>query len=166
LFKVVNRNRHTWVVGLFNAQSPGAAAVSGSVSAVDVPALPEGEFALYLQRRDALRRVSRTESVAVELSPLSAEIATIALLDQGVAVLGLADKLNGGAAVQNAAWTGDDYTIDICDGGRLLCFSERRPTVVSDESGALTFAWQAGRLDVAVTAKGPQRIRLGFGAPA
>ncbi|MES1186192.1 MAG: Sip1-related alpha-galactosidase [Myxococcales bacterium] len=166
LFKVVNRNRHGWVIGLFNAQSPGAPAVSGSVSAADVPALPEGEFALYLKRKDALRRVSRTESVAVELSPLSAEIVTIALMDRGVAVLGLADKLNGGAAVLSGAWTGDDYVIDICDGGRLLCFSERRPTTVLDENGALTFVWQHGRLDVTVTPNGPRRIRLGFGSPA
>lgn len=166
LFKLVNRNRHTWVMGLFNAQSPGALPVSGGVSADDLPERPEGEFALYLKRKNALQRVARRELVTVELAALSAEIATLARLDRGVAALGLADKLNGGAAVQRVAWDGDDYLIDVCDGGQLLCYSERRPATVTRDAETLPFVWQSGRLDVTISAHGPQRIRLGFGSAA
>jgi hypothetical protein len=153
------------VLGLFNAQSPGGAKLSGSVAPSDVPALPSGEFALYLKRRDTLRRVTRSEQTAVELSPLSAEIATIASLSRGVAALGLADKLNGGAAVLSADWQGDDYVVELCDGGHLLCFSERRPSAVTSDARALSFDWRLGRLDVTLPADGPQRIRLAFSAP-
>jgi raffinose synthase len=166
LFKLVNRNRCTWVVGMFNAQSTGAAMLSGSVAAADVPELPEGEFALYLKRKNTLHRVTRSELLTVELSPLSAEVVTIALVDQGVAALGLADKLNGGAAVLSATWQGDDYVIDVCDGGRLLCFSAQRPTLLSSSGQTLPFDWQRGRLDVTLTTNGPQQVRLVFSGSA
>jgi raffinose synthase len=164
LFKVVNRNRCNWVIGLFNAQSPGENPLRGSVAAADVPQLPDGEFALYLKRQDSLQRVTRAEQTPLELSALSAEVATVALLDRGCAALGLCDKLNGGAAVLRAEWQGTDYVVDICDGGRLLCFSDQRPAFVTSSIGAVSFDWQRGRLDVRLPANGRQQVRLAFGS--
>ena len=164
LFKLLNRNRCNWVIGLFNAQSPGAPAISGSVTATDVPQLPEGEFALYLKRQDLLLRVTRAAPTPIELGALSAEVATIASLDRGVAALGLSDKLNGGAAVLRAEWQDNDYVVDVCDGGRLLCFSERRPAAVSSDAAPVTFDWQLPRLDVSLPANGRQQVRIGFAA--
>ena len=108
--------------------------------------------------------MTRDELVTVVVEPLSAEIVTLARIDRGAAVLGLADKLNGGAAVRSVAWDGDDYLIDLCDGGPLLCYSERRPATVTRDTETLPFVWQSGRLDVTISANGPQRIRLGFGS--
>lgn len=163
LFKVANRNRCNWVIGLFNAQSPGAQALSGSVAAADVPNLPEGEFALYLKRQNSLRRVTRAEQTPLQLAALSAEVATVARLERGVAALGLSDKLNGGAAVLRAEWQGDEYVVEVCDGGQLLCFSDQRPASVASNVGPSSFDWQHGRLDVTLPANGRQQLRIAFG---
>jgi len=162
LFKVVNRNRCNWVIGVFNAQSPGEAPLNGSIAAADVPQLPEGEFALYLKRQDNLRRVTRAEQTRLELAALTAEVATVARLDRGVAVLGLTDKLNGGAAVLRAEWQGDEYVVELCDGGQLLCFTEQRPASLTSSAGTLTFDWRLGRLGVALPANGQQELRIAF----
>jgi raffinose synthase len=162
LFKVVNRNRCNWVIGVFNAQSPGASPLSGSLAAADVPGLPEGEFALYLKRQDKLQRVTRAQQTQLELAALSAEVATVARLDGGVAALGLCNKLNGGAAVLRAEWQSDDYVVEVCDGGQLLCFSEQRPVSVTSSLGVVSFDWLGGRLEVTLQANGRQQLRIAF----
>jgi raffinose synthase len=163
LFKVVNRNGCNWVIGLFNARV-GADSLTGSVCPADVPELPEGEFVVYLKRQDSLQRVTREEQTPLQLPALSAEIATVARLDGGVAALGLCDKLNGGAALLSTAWQGDDYVVDVCDGGRLLCFSDQRPVSVTSSAGASSFDWQLGRLDVTLATNGRQQLRIAFGS--
>ena len=164
LFKVVNRNLCNWVIGIFNAQSPGEAPLSGSLAAADVPQLPDGEFAVYLKRQDRLSRVTRAEQTRLELSALSAEVATVARLERGLAVLGLSNKLNGGAAVLRAEWQGNELVVELCDGGQLLCFSEQRPASVTGGEGPLAFDWQLGRLDVTLPASGQQALRIAFDA--
>ena len=162
LFKVWNRNRLGFVVGIFNATLEKT--LAGVVAPSDVPALEGREFALYLKRSDRLLRVELTQTTPIELAPLAAEVATFAPLERGVAVLGLSDKLNGGAALLATEWQDDELLIDVCDGGRLLLSSERSPLRVTSADGPLGFTWLNQRLDVELPKPGEQRVRIAFPA--
>jgi raffinose synthase len=159
LFKIWNRNLHNAVVGIFNAQGEGGPTLRGGVSPSDVPQL-QGEFALYLKRRDALLRVAASDVTWLELLPLSAEVATFAAIEQGLAVLGLCDKLNGGAAVRGITRHGDACDIQLCDGGRLLLFCEHEPAALMSDGEAVSFTWLDHRLEAELPKAGAQLVQV------
>lgn len=163
LFKVVNRNSLGWVLGAFNVRHvEGDNLLSGSLQASDVPGISGDDFAVYLQRSGQLLRVTREQAVPLQLGSLEAEVATLVPLDAGVAALGLADKLNSGAAVLSAGWDGGAYTVRLADGGNFLAYSAIQPTRVEVDGAASPHEWSAGRLALAVTGAGPHDVRLLF----
>ena len=85
-------------------------------------------------------------------------------LERGVAALGLADKLNGGAAVLSAGWHGTDFVVELADGGEFLAYCEREPSRVELDGQATSASFRDGRLTLRVTAAGRQQLRLGFDA--
>lgn len=160
LYKVQNRNRCGFVVGVFNATRD--AVLVGTVAPSDVSGLQGGEFALYLKRADRLLRVAHERATSLELAPLTAEVASFAEVVRGVAALGLRDKLNGGAALVSAAWSGDTYELELRDGGSLLVLSEGQPKRVTSAGDDVPFTWLNQRLDVTLTKPGVQRVCVYF----
>jgi raffinose synthase len=163
LFKVVNRNPCGWVLGVFNTRHvEGDNLLSGSLRVADVPGISGDDFAVYLQRSGQLLRVTRDQAVPLQLDSLEAEVATLVLLDGGVGALGLADKLNSGAAVLSAGWDGGVYVIQLADGGNFLAYSAIQPSRVEVDGSLSPYAWSAGRLTLAVSGAGQREVRLCF----
>jgi raffinose synthase len=165
LFKVWNENAANHVLGVFNARySEQGERLEGSVSPSDVPGLAPGEYALYFGRARRLAKVAHEGTQSLTLGTLEAEIVTIAALDRGVAALGLADKLNGGAALTEAGWDGDEYALALRDGGELVLYSTTGPREVRVGARAVPFAFTEGKLLVNVESRGACRVRVAFRA--
>jgi raffinose synthase len=167
LFKVFNRNRSGWVIGVFNARHiDGDNRISGSITPSDVPEATGQEFALYLKRADRLLRVGRDQPTAIELDSLGAEVATLVALDRGLAALGLSNKLSSGAAVLSAAWRGNSYVVELADGGDALLFSEQRPARVEVDGVEAESEWHDGRLTLHVAGGGRHELRVTLDEPS
>lgn len=163
LFKVWNENALNHVLGVFNARyREEGEKLEGSVSAADVPGLPASEYALYFGRARRLVRAARDRALPLTLGTLEAEIVTIAALDRGVAALGLADKLNGGAALTQAGWDGDEYALALRDGGELVLYCATRPREVRVGARVVPFAFAEGKLLVNVESRGACGVRVAF----
>jgi raffinose synthase len=162
LFKVVNHNRFSWLVGVFNARYvPGSPATLGSVAARDVPGIAGERFVLHLQREGRLEVVEREQATELWLPVLGSEVATFAPLQRGVAVIGLADKLNPGGAVTRVHWQGrGELLVELCDGGDFLAFVAERPRRVLVDGAPLAHEWSRGRLALRLDGAGPHRVLL------
>ncbi len=116
-----NYNRDSAVIGVFNANyHPAAGArvtIEGTVSPADAPDLKGEQFAAFAHQANRVWRCKRADREPLKLAEGAWEIVSFAPVDQGVAVLGLADKLNSTGAVMKKAWTDD---------GRLHRDSSRR----------------------------------------
>jgi raffinose synthase len=163
LFKVWNENALNHVLGVFNARyREEGERLEGRVSASDVPGLSPGEYALYFGRARRLSKAAHDRALTLTLGTLEAEIVTIAALDRGIAALGLTGKLNGGAALTEAGWDGDEYALALRDGGELLLYSAVRPREVRVGARAVPFAFAEGKLLVSVESRGACRVRIAF----
>ncbi len=161
LYKVWNQNACNAVLGVFNARYREPSEVlEGHVAAGDVPALPAGDYALYFGRAKRLVRVTRDARVPVALGTLEAEVVTVAPIERGVAALGLADKLNGGAAITRAGFAGGAYELELREGGELVLFSDARPREVTLDGRAAPFEHTDERLGVKLESRGPCVVRL------
>ena len=84
-------------------------------------------------------------------------------VDRGVAVLGLADKLNSTGAVTAKGWSAADvYSVSLRDGGEFIAWSERPPRAVEAAGRAVRFRHDAGtgRLSATIPAGGPVTVTL------
>ncbi len=160
LFKIQNRNGDTGVLGLFNChwdeQTKGGKPVSGRYSAADVDQLPGERFALLHHRSGALRVASRADSFDVSLPPLGWELVTVAPIEQGVAVLGLTDKLNGSAAIVSRRWiTPTQLEITLLEGGPLALHLEREPVSATCSGASITLTRTEGGAHIAALPAAP-----------
>lgn len=139
--KVVNRNGDAGVLGLFNCywneQQPTT--VTAQASAEDLIGVAGDRFAVYAHNAATLRVVGRHEHVAFDLLPMGYELLTFAPVTDGVAALGLLDKLNGSAAIEEAGWVGDVYRVRLRDGGRFGLYCANRPRCITADGAEIPF---------------------------
>ncbi len=108
------------------------------------------------------------------------EVVSFAPVEHGVAVLGLADKLNSTGAIAGKQWNPDgSLSLQLRDGGTLLAWSEKRPArlqvhVVSGTDGQMDgadrragpepvpfeYAAGEGRLEISLPRGGALTVRL------
>jgi len=164
LLKIFNHNATGAVVGVFNARAeqkatdtePAVAAptLTGDVRPADVPGLVGDRFVAYAHYAQELRPIALDEAWPVTLEPLTAEILTFVLVDQGVAVIGLAEMLNGGGAVQtmDADRANGSVAAMVRGGGTLLAWCEREPASVSVDGAPVTVVYNpaTGMLRIAL----------------
>jgi raffinose synthase len=167
LLKVFNRNRDCAVVGVFNANYHAAenerTVISGSVSPSDVPGLEGESFAAYANQANRIWKCGRSDREPIRLAEGAWEIVSFAPVDRGLAVLGLADKLNGTGAVKAKTWSTDGAcTVALRDGGEFTAWTEKPLRSVESGGKPVEFAYDAssGRLTVALPATGPQTLKL------
>lgn len=120
--KLFNRNAHGWVVGVFHAgyDADGAAPIEATVSLDDIPNLPAGDYAVYAHRAERAWPVGeRSSTLRVEQGEW--EVLTVAPRRRGVAVVGLAEKINSGGCVAEDA-LGEDgrRRVSLRDAGTLV----------------------------------------------
>jgi raffinose synthase len=99
----------------------------------------------------------------VQLKEGDWEIVSFAPVDHGVALLGLANKLNSTGAIMAKGWHVDGtYAITLRDGGDVVAWTEKAPGAVMSGDEAITFRHDAatGRLSFTLPATGPKTVLL------
>jgi raffinose synthase len=144
LLKVFSYNRASAVIGVFNCNHhPDATPptrLAGSVSPADVPGLRGEEFVGFAHQANRLWRTRRTAGAPVTLGEGEWEIVTFAPLERGVAVLGLADKFNGGGAIRDRKWNrSGSLTVRLRDGGTFLAWSDQPLRSLTADGKPVTF---------------------------
>jgi raffinose synthase len=167
LLKIFNYNRDCAVIGLFNANhhaDPAARGViTGTVAPADAPDLGGDDFVAFAQQAGRVWRGGRDDRAPVTLAEGDWEIVSYAPVDRGVAILGLADKLNSTGAIAAKGWSAPDvYTVALRDGGEFIAWTERPPQAVEAGGRAVVFHHEAGsgRLSAALPAGGPVTVTL------
>jgi raffinose synthase len=166
LLKVFNLNVSGGVIGVFHCRYDPASALelTGLIRASDVYGLPGERFAIYAHYQGTLRAVVRDEPVPVTLGEGEAEVFTVVAIERGIAAIGLADKLNSGGAIVHAGFRGDQYELELRDGGECLLFAERTPSAAYVNGAPVAFAYTSAsqRLNVTLPQRGPCTLKLAF----
>ena len=156
LLTIVNRNRHGAVVGVFHRQHDAPAAAL-TVSPAELPTPLEGTVAAYAHRT----RTVALGSLAVTLAPQEWEVVTLSPVQDGLAIFGLADLLNPAGAIEAVSYEDGLCAIDLADGGHLVGWAARAPTVVEGALAAgLHWSPDSGRFLLPVQGMGPRRVVL------
>jgi raffinose synthase len=169
LLKIFNRNKDCAVVGVFNANYHASenerAVISGSVSPSDVPGLKGESFAAFAHRGNRVWTCGPNDREPVRLNESEWEIVSFAPVDRGVAILGLADKLNSTAAVSSKTWGADgSLSVSLRDGGEFAAWTEKKPRAVVSNGKNVVFSHEGdtGRLSAALSDAGPQTVVLSW----
>ena len=167
LLKVFNFNRDCAVLGLFNANYHSSKGdqkpLEGTVSPADAPGLKGEEFAAFSQVRNRVWRCRRADREPVQLAEGAWDIVSFAPVDRGVAVLGLADKLNSTGAVMDKKWDRDgSLKVKLRDGGAFVAWTEKPPREVTANGRRAEFRHDAatGRLSAELPAGGQTALLL------
>jgi raffinose synthase len=167
LLKIFNYNSDSAVIGLFNANyhadAKARATIAGTVSPADAPDLAGNEFAAFAQQANRVWRCRRADREPMQLAEGGWEIVSFAPVDQGVAVLGLADKLNSSGAIMAKGWHVDGtYALTLRDGGEVVAWTEKPPRAVTEDDRPIAFQHDAstGRLSFTLPATGPKSVLL------
>jgi raffinose synthase len=167
LLKIFNFNSDCAVIGVFNANyhavETARSSLAGTVSPADAPGLAGDEFAGFAQQANRVWHCRRADREPVQLKEGDWEIVSFAPVDHGVALLGLANKLNSTGAIMAKGWHVDGtYAITLRDGGDVVAWTEKAPGAVMSGDEAITFRHDAatGRLSFTLPATGPKTVLL------
>lgn len=157
LLKIFNRNQFGWVVGAFNARYHAderqRMAIAGKVSPSDVPGIEGDDFVGYGHQSGLLMRMPKKGRVSLTLGELSFEVVSLAPVQHGCAVIGLADRYNALGAISALTHTATESQMSVRAGGRLLLWCAAKPkSVTVDGAGVpVTFDAETGALTIALT---------------
>ena len=167
LLKVFNYNRDCAVIGAFNCNyhvpETKRVTITGTVSPADAPELRGEDFVGFAHQADRLWRCARNDRVPLKLGEGEWEVISFAPVKRGVAVIGLADKLNSPGAITAKKWQADGaLTITLRDGGRFLAWSAKPVEKVFVDGKPAGFNYDAttGRLSVEIPAGGKRQVSL------
>lgn len=159
LLKVVNRNRCGSVIGVFNCRYNQAGNIAGSVSPSDHPDTAAGSYVVWQHLRGCAVVVDRDERLPLSLAATEWEIATIAPLQAGLALIGLEGKLNGGGAIRAVHRESSGATVELADGGTLLAW-HKNPLQASANGSRLTVNTVGSLHRISVPFGGACRVEL------
>jgi raffinose synthase len=158
LLKIFNLNRDCGVLGLFHVNH-APVPISATVATCDVPGLdPARAYVAWSHRADRLWRIDGP--AAFVLAEGEWELLSLAPLEQGFAVLGLADKFNSTGAIMARVWHEGQCQISLRDGGAFLAWAEHTPCTMSCDGAALDFVHDpaTGRLRASVPTGGQRTL--------
>ena len=143
--KIFNVNKYNSVVGAFNCnydyQQP--ISVRGTVSPSDVPNSKGELFAVYAHETGKLEVLNLKSRLAFELKDLGFEIYTIGTIHDGFCPVGLADKYNSGATIQEYTSSKGTHRVTLMDGGSFVAYAAERPKSVMVDGQAVEFAYDS-----------------------
>jgi len=167
LLKVFNYNHDCAVLGLFNCNyhkiDNERRAITGTVSPVDAPGLKGEQYVAFAQTSGKLWRCGRSDRTPISLGEGKWEIVSFAPVENGVAVIGLADKFNSTGAVVKKRWHGENrLSITLRDGGEFLAWSQRPPREISvgDKKLEFTLDSATGKLSCTVPSGGKTQLNF------
>ena len=129
LYKIFNRNAHNSVVGVF---SYGGPLQTVTVSPRDVVGNTDGMYALYSHKTGKTMVLPYDGEMEVSLEGMQWDIITISKIERGFAIIGLTEKLNCGAAVQELQVEEDYLQLQMADRGHLLVYTQKNGFQVVD----------------------------------
>jgi raffinose synthase len=163
LLKIFNRNDHGWVVGAFNAnwheKESERTELAGRIGPADVPGIAGTRFAIYLHNSDRLDAVEADEAVPLTLAEQTAEVATLARVTDGLAVLGLRNLFNASGAIVALQRDQAGATVSVRDGGVLLLWCEAAPQAIRVDGQATAPRIDGRRVEVDLS-PGPHEVRI------
>ena len=170
LLKIFNHNAMGGVLGVFNGRYGGEGTPSEPITGVVRPSDVEGiegkRFAVFAHHRNELRVLSFEETWEISLPELTAELFTIAAIEEGIlAPIGLADKFNSGGALRGGEFILPDLYELIAQGGSNLLFWCETPPVavaVNDEFVSFLYDDATNRLEIAMEETGEFFVRLNW----
>ena len=159
LLLMANRNGAAGVVGAFHAQFEGDA-ISGYVTADDA-GLTAGQYARWCVDDAHADFVSETDALEITLNELQWKLVHYVPVDNGVAALGLLNKLNGVAAVGDSGWQADgSYVVELSDGGTIGIACEQQPAKIMVDGAEVTWSYEGNIARCEVEAGAAVRVQL------
>ena len=128
----------------------------------DVEGLSAETYAVYSHRAGQLWRMGRGERRTIRLVKFDSDVLVLAPIINGVAVLGLIDKFNSPAAIQQI-FPCTALEFRLADGGIVGLYAQRRPAAITvDDKPAADYAYDpaSGLLTLPVPAGNPVTIRV------
>jgi raffinose synthase len=165
LLKITNKNDAAGVVGIFHV-STRTEHLRGSVGPADVHDLQGTRFALWYSRGQRLETISARKRRALTLEPAGWELLHFVPIVQGVAALGLLDKLNCAGAVRATSSTERGTFVCVLEDGsnRTGFYCERMPSMVlvNGRSTRFTYDSSSGLLELKTAVGRAHRVEIGL----
>jgi raffinose synthase len=162
LLKIWNRVKTSGeggIIGAFHARyGEGIGPISGMIRPSDVGGEPEllgKRFAVFAHHANELRVLGRDEAWEITLDPLTAEVFSVAPVDDdyhAIGVIGLTNLFNSQGAISWHGSTKDACEVALMTGGDFAAWCEDPPTAVfvDGEAASFLYAPATGRLNVPV----------------
>lgn len=117
---------------VFTSAQRQALAATATLGPGDVPALAEGNYAIYSHRTGLLTLMKSDDRAEITLEKFAADLLVLAPVEHGLGMLGLLDKFNSPAAVEQ--WGFDQRTLvaALVAGGAVGLYARRKPHVRLD----------------------------------
>ena len=148
LLRVSNRNAEALLLAVFNFSS--VESLKCQLSPKDVITSDDrsvdARFALSRSGAEDVTVIGARDCVTVEIAPESAELYAFAPIHNGIAVLGLAGKLNGSAAVERWHFAAGGLCAEVMEQGIYRFYAEICPERVVINGKTVPFALDKGIL--------------------
>ena len=165
LLKVFNHNRDGAAVGLFHVHD-GDAPLTGHVGPADAPGLDSNRRHIAWAHQSGRLWCCQAEPQAAFTLPAGGwELVTLAPVEQGLAIIGLADKFNSAGAITRRAWQGRELQVALRDGGQFLAWCAARPLSLQCDGQDLPFDHDpsSGALRATLPTGGARIVRIKTG---
>ena len=96
-------------------------------SATDIEKIKGDEFIAFGFFDEHIRKINRNEINKLLLKGNSAELITFSPIVNGAAIIGLKDKINRSAAIENFESSGDSINITVISKGEYEIYCEKAP---------------------------------------
>ena len=160
--KIFNSNFYGGVIGAFNCaydadQHP---TVTARVSPSDMDDWDGERFAVYEHQSGRLSHVGFNEAIEVELEEFGFEIFTIMPIKNGFAPIGLVNKYNSGATIEDVQYDGTRVTLRLGESGDFLAYCDRPLLNVTTQDRMVPFDLSGSRLMIE---QAPEEFTLKWG---
>jgi len=115
---------------------------------------------LYSFKTGDKRVLSEKESFDITLKAKEYDIVTFAKINDGFAVIGLVDKMNGGAAIKSVTNTPDGYIIDVSCSGEFVLYCKKDIDSLYYENEEIDFENANDFISAKLQKKGTLYIKL------
>jgi len=136
-------------------------AVEGALSAADVEGLGGGAVAVWQRLAGRATRLAPGERLAFSVGEPGVELFTLAVIEDGTAVLGLLDVYLGPAAVESVARRPGGIDVRLRAGGRLALWLERPAGAIAVDGRPAAVERRGGLHVIGVEAAGLVTVALG-----
>lgn len=100
------------------------------------------KYVMYFHGRGEYKVVGRQEKVEVRLRQGEYEVVTVAPIVEGVAVVGLLEKINGGPGVEAVEVSAQEVTMKARDAGKVGVWQEGKWLVMQVSAGDCGIAYE------------------------